>query len=160
MSKVTLPHVPEVLGSAFEAGDPQSGGKAQERDNVERMGQMFHAIARGRWDELRHMMAYDVAYEITAPPHVPWVRRALGPEEVADAIAANFRSVRDQRSEPLALVSQGDTVMVMGHETGRWAESGHPYEVMLSQQYTFRDGRLALFRSVVCDVDAPSSGSR
>ena len=160
MRQVTLPHVPEVLGPAFEAGDPQSGDKAQERENVERMGQMFHAIARGRFDELRHLMAYDVAYEIAAPPHVPWVRRALGPEEVADAIAANFRSVRDQRSTPLALVSQGDTVMVMGHETGCFVASGDAYEVMLSQQYTFRDGRLAVFRSVVSDVDGPPSGSR
>jgi ketosteroid isomerase-like protein len=154
MKQVTLPHVPDVLGPAFAQGDPQSEAKVQEQANVERIGQMFHLIARGRFDELRHHLAYDVSLEIAAPPHVPWARHALGPEDVADAIASNFRSVHDQRSEPLALVSQGDTVMVMARETGRWAESGQPYEVMLAQQYTFRDGRLAVFRSVACDVDA------
>jgi ketosteroid isomerase-like protein len=160
MRQVSLAQVPEVLGPAFEQGDVQSEGKVQERANVELLGRMFHAIAHGRFDELRHLLAYDVVFEIAAPADVPWARRALGPEEVADAIAANFRSLRGQRSEPLALVSQGDTVMVMARETGRWAETGAPYEVMLAQQYTFRDGRLAVFRSVVADTGAPAAALR
>ena len=157
MKQVTLPHVSEVLGPAFEQGDPEAASKVQERANVELMGRMFHAIAHGRFDEFRHHLAYDVSYEMAVPAHIPWVRHALGPEDVTAAVAANFRTLREQRSEPLALVSQGDTVMVMARETGRFAESGEPYEVMLAQQYTFREGRLAVFRSVVSDVNPPAT---
>jgi hypothetical protein len=38
--------------------------------------------------------------------------------------------------------------MIMARETGRLAETGEAYEVLLAHQYTFRDGRLAHFRSV------------
>lgn len=157
MKQVTLPHVPEVLGPAFEEGDPEAASKVQERANVELIGKMFHAIAHGRFDEFRRHLAYDVSYEMAAPEHVPWARHALGPEDVTAAVAANFRSLSDQRSEPLALVSQGDTVMVMARETGRFAATGETYEVMLAQQYTFREGRLAVFRSVVADVRPPAA---
>jgi ketosteroid isomerase-like protein len=155
MTQLPLAQVSEALAPAFAAGDPDNESKVLERANVERIGQMVHAISRGRFDELRQHLAYDVTYEMAVPARVPWVRQALGPEDVTNAIAANFRSVRDQRTEPLALVSQGDTVMVMARESGHFAESGEPYEVLLSQQYTFRDGRLAAFRSVVGEVATP-----
>lgn len=157
MAQVPLARVPETLEPAFAAGDPDNEAKVQERANVERIGQMVHAIARGRFDELRQHLAYDVVYEISAPERVPWVRHALGPEDVADAIAANFRAVQDQRTEPLSLVSQGDTVMVMARESGRFTDSGEPYEVMLAQQFTFRDGRLAAFRSVTGEIGTPAA---
>jgi hypothetical protein len=66
--------------------------------------------------------------------------------------------VREQRTEPLSLVSQGDTVMVMARESGRFADDGEPYEVMLAQQFTFGgDGRLVGFRSVVGDLGGPAA---
>lgn len=156
MTKLPLGQVAEMLEPAFAAGDPGSEAKVQERANVERIGQMVHAIARGRFDEFRQHLAYDVVYEVTAPARVPWVRHALGAEDVTAAVASNFRALREQRTEPLSLVSQGDTVMVMARESGVLADTGEPYEVLLAQQFTFRDGRLAAFRSVVGEVGAPA----
>lgn len=46
--------------------------------------------------------------------------------------------------------------MVMGRESGRFTDTGEPYEVLLAQQYTFRDGRLAAFRSVVGEIGVPA----
>lgn len=155
MTQVSLAQVPESLGTAFVAGDPEIGAKVEERANVEILGQMFHAIAAGRFEELRGFMAPDVTFELAAPAWIPWVRRAAGADEVTGAVAANFATVRDQRPEPLGLTAQGDTVMVMGRETGRWVESGEPYEVLLAQQFTFRDGRLAAFRSVAAEAGGP-----
>ena len=148
MTGVRLEEVAGVLEPAFALGDPDSGGKPQERANVELLGRLVQAIAAGRFDELRPHVAEDASFEIVAPATLPWVRQAAGADEVVAAIASNFGSVCEQRTEPLALVSQGDTVMVMARETGRMTDSGEPYRAVMAQQFTFRDGRLAVFRSV------------
>jgi ketosteroid isomerase-like protein len=158
MTQVPLAEIPEVLGPAFESGDAAAPGKAQERANVEQLGRMVHAISQGRFDALREGLAPDVTYEMVAPARVPWRRHAFGADEVAATIAENFATVREQRTQPLSLVSQGDTVMVMARETGRFADDGEPYEVMLAQQFTFGgDGRLVGFRSVVGEVGRPDA---
>ena len=129
-------------------GDPASQAKAQEQANVERVGAMIAGIAAGRFRELRPFLADDVTFALAAPPEVPWVRRAYGPDEVIAAISANFATVRDQRPGDIALVAQGDTVMVMASETGCFCDTGAEYEIFLAHQFTFRDGKLAAFRSV------------
>lgn len=148
MGQVPLNELPESLGAAFAEGDPVHAARAREAANVETIGRMVRLIAHGRFAELRPYLADDVTYEIAVPATLSWVRRASGADEVINVIAANFGSVRDQRTEPLAVVSQGDTVMVMARETGRMADTGVPYQALLAQQFTFRDGRLAVFRSV------------
>ena len=155
MKPVSLEKVPDELDAAFVAGDPDSAGKTQEQASVECLGRMVAAIAAGRFEELRGWLDPDVTFEIAGPTGLSWVGRAQGADAVAAAIAANFRTVRDQRTEPLALVAQGDTVMVMARESGRWVETGEPYEMVLAQQFTFRDGRLAAFRSVVAAAEEP-----
>lgn len=157
MAQVSLAEVPEVLIPAFAAGDAAADAKAQERENVERIGRMVHLISQGRFDELREHLAPDVEYEMAVPESIPWRRSARGADEVAAAIAENFGCVCEQHPQPLSLVSQGDTVMVIARENGRMVESGEPYEVLLAQQYTFGgDGRLAVFRSVVGPVGRPA----
>src|SRR5688500_3914716 len=153
MAQLSLADVSQALAPAFAAGDPSAEAKAQERANVERIGQMVQCISQGRFDELREQLAPEVIYEMVVPPGIPWRREASGADAVAATIAENFGTVCEQRTEPLSLVSQGDTVMVMARESGRLVDSGEPYEVMLAQQFTFDgDGRLAAFRSVVGDV--------
>lgn len=159
MTQGTLQEMPPVLDRAFQDGDAASEAKPQERQNVELLGRMVYAISQGRFDELREMLAPDVTYEAAAPAHVPWVRHAAGADDVAAAIQANFGCVCEQRPEPLSLVSQGDTVMVMARETGRWMDSGEAYDTLLAQQYTFRDGRLAAFRSITADAAPPAAAT-
>ena len=156
MRQVSLAEAPGELGTAFAAGDPAAAERAQERTNVEILGRMIAIIAAGRFDELRPFLAPDVTFEIAAPPRFPWARRAAGADDVLAAIAANFGQVGDQRPQPLALVAQGDDVMVMARETGRWRETGEAYAILLAQHYSFRDGRLAAFRAVSAEGDEPA----
>ncbi|HYR11890.1 MAG TPA: nuclear transport factor 2 family protein [Longimicrobium sp.] len=157
MAQVSLAEIPQVLGPAFAAGDAAAEAKVQEQANVERIGRMVHLIAEGRWDELREQLAPEVTYEMAVPPSIPWRRSAFGAAEVVATIAENFGCVCEQRTQPLSLVSQGDTVMVMARESGRFVDNGEPYEILLAQQFTFGgDGRLAAFRSVVGEVGRPA----
>lgn len=160
MGEMTLAEVPEALGPVFEKGDPLAAGRTQERRYVAIMGQIVGAIAEGNYDELRNHLSPDVTLEIAAPPTIPWVRQATGVDEVVAAVAHNFRTVREQRPTPLALAAQGDTVIVMARERGIWAASGEPYEVLLSQQWTFRGQQLACFRSVAAFTAPDSSAAQ
>jgi ketosteroid isomerase-like protein len=149
MTRGTLDQMPEALGAAFADGDAAHPWRVQEGANVELLGRMMQAIAAGRFDELHGYLADDVSFEMAVPDALPWICHAHGRDEVAQAIETNFGVVREQRPEPLSLVCQGDTLMLMARESGRMAATGEPYQVMLTQQYTFRDGRLAAFRAVV-----------
>lgn len=151
----SLADVPGALVPAFEAGDPLAVGRTRERANVAIMGRIVAAIAEGSYEELRGHLAPDVTLEIAAPATLPWVRHARGPDEVVAAVRHNFGTLRDQRPTPLALAAQGDTVMVMARESGTWAASGEPYEALVSQQWTFRDNRLACVRSVAAFTPNP-----
>ena len=148
MTQTTLAEAPGALASAFVEGDPASAAKTQEQANVEIVGAMIGAIAAGQFDSLRSVLADDVTFTLAAPPEVPWVRRAYGPDDVIAAIATNFGTVRDQRPGDITLVAQGDTVMVMASETGCFCDTGAEYQIFLAHQFTFRDGKLAAFRSV------------
>ncbi|HEX5726732.1 MAG TPA: nuclear transport factor 2 family protein [Longimicrobiaceae bacterium] len=150
MPQITLKEVPDVLAPAFAEGDPAHDSRRQEQENVRVLEHLFGLIAAGRFEELPDLFTPEITFELAAPPELSWVREAAGPEAVAAAIAANFRSVREQRPELLSLVAQGDTVMLMGREEGRHARTGEPYRVLVAQQYTFSDGRLAAFRSTAC----------
>jgi ketosteroid isomerase-like protein len=148
MRQVSLAEVPEEIGTEFAARDAKAPPTDEERVNAEVLQRMLHAIAAGRFGELRELLAPDVTFEMAVPPRFPWIRRAEGAEAVIEAIAHNFSTVCHQMPHPLAMVSRDDTVMIMARESGRLAETGEAYEVLLAHQYTFRDGRLAHFRSV------------
>lgn len=149
MAEVPLIAVGDVLGAAFEAGDPAAATRAGERSNLQYLNELVRAIATKDFGALAARFTPDVTFELHAPPGIPWRRSARGPEAVASAIEANFRSVCDQRPEPLSLVAQGDTILLMSRESGRWTGTGEPYEMVFAQQYTFRGKRLAAFRSIV-----------
>lgn len=148
MRQVTLAEVPKVLSEDFGS----SYATDQEQTNGELLQRILEAIAAGRFDELRGWMAPDVSFELAAAPRFPFVRRAEGVEAVIEAIAYNFSTVAEQMPEPLAVVAQDDTVMVMARETGRLVESGERYELLLAHQFTFREGRLVLSRSVSAET--------
>jgi len=149
MARVDLGQVPEVLVHAFQAEDPRHQEKAREQENLRLLGEMVILINTDRFDELGRYLAPDVTYELVAPASFPWARSAAGPEQVIQALAENFASVTGQRVEPVSLVAQGDQIMLMVRESGRWARRDDGYEVLTAQQYAFRDGLLASFRSVV-----------
>ena len=155
MRQVSLAEVPEMIATDLADAGAKRPATDEERANADVLQRMLHAIATGCFDELRALLAPDVTFELAAPARFPWVRRAAGPDAVTEAVAHNFSTVRDQMPQPLAMIVRDDTVMIMARETGRLAESGEAYEVLLAQQFTFRDGRLALFRSVSADHGPP-----
>lgn len=149
MSSIPLHEVPPALRATFASSDPERAATARESANVDRISTLLALIADGRFDELADSLTPDVRLDLFTAPGIPWVRHASGAEAVLAAIAHNFQSVRDQAPGEISLLARGDTVMTMSTETGRWASTGEPYRCAGAQEFTFREGRVAAFRSVV-----------
>jgi ketosteroid isomerase-like protein len=137
------------LRPAFEAGDPAAAAKAAEAECVRLVEDLYRAIAGGDFAAFLDTLADDVEFENVGPAAVPFVGRWRGREEVAEAIARNFGYVEDQRPEVLSLVAQGDCVVVVARERGRYRPTGRDYDAHWVQHFTWRDGRLTRFLQVL-----------
>ncbi len=94
------------------------------------------------------MLAEDVEIEFVGSPRGLFAGRWRGREEAALAIGENFAQVEEQRPEVHSVVAQGDVVVVVAHEHGRFRRTGLLYETHWVQIFTFRDGKVVRFREI------------
>jgi hypothetical protein len=139
----------EQLQPAFREGDANAAAKTVEIDNIRQLEEQYRAIVRGDYAGVVAMMAEDIDLEIIGPPSVPLAGRWQGRERVAEALARNFGMVEDQQPVLQSVTAQGDTVVVIARERGRWKPTGRTYDVHWIQVFTFRDGKLARVREFV-----------
>lgn len=120
----------------------------RETDHVDTLVRFYAAVAGRRMDEVDALLCDDVRFTIHGPG--PWpVRGATGRAATLDGIARNFASFVSDGPTIERVAAQGDVVMVIAHETGRYAESHDRYEHRLVQEFTFRDGRMLDYRLFV-----------
>jgi uncharacterized protein len=151
MSAVTVLLFIDGLETAFREGDPNSASKAPEAENVRRLREQYRAIAAGDFAGFVSSLAEDVEMEIAGPDSVPFRGRWQGRDRVIDVVRSNFAQVEDQEPRVEGLFAQGDTVVILGRERGRYRATGQPYEYQWVQFHTFRDGKVVRFREVVAD---------
>ena len=120
----------------------------RERDHLRAVREQFDAIERGDLDAVLSSAHDNVQLDIYAPPEFHWTRHAKGLVEVRKAIADNFDTVDDQHPEILNVVTEGDSVVLIGHETGSIRATREAYDVQFVHRFTFRDGRLAAVQIV------------
>jgi ketosteroid isomerase-like protein len=138
------------LASAFEEDDAGAAVKAAESTNVWRVQESYRAIARGDFAGFLDMLTEDVEMEFVGSPRVPFAGRWRGRDEAARAVQENFAQVEEQRPEILSVVAQGDLVVIVARERGRFRKSGRAYETHWVQIFTIREGKIARFRQI-CD---------
>jgi ketosteroid isomerase-like protein len=141
------------LPLAFTEGDNAAGSKAEESANVRLLQEQYRALARGDFGPVLALMAEDVELEMLGPPDVPLSGCWRGRHEVAEAVRRNFGLLQDQQAELLAVVAQGDTVVLHARERGRYRPTGKAYQLHWVQFFTFRAGQLVRLRSL-CDTAA------
>ena len=129
-------------GSAKPAGDAATS-------NLERLQECYRAIARADFAAVAALTADDVEMELTGPPLVPIAGHWRGRTQVDAATRANYAALADQRAELLALTATGNDVVVFAREQGRVRASGVLYDILWSQQYTFKEGLISRIRGVL-----------
>jgi len=146
INRLAVGQVAEGLGSGNTTG---------RAGNLERLQECYRAIASGDFTVMAASMADDVDMELTGPSLVPVAGRWLGRDQVEAASRANFARLADQRAELLAVAAIGNDVVMFAREQGRVRANGAVYDILWSQQYTFRDGLIMRIRGVFA---APGNG--
>ncbi len=139
---------------AFAEGDPEVERKALEKENVKTISEAYGAIATKDPAKLRNLFSEEVELEIVGPDCVPFRGRWSGASEVTEAIWKNFSMVESQKPELISLTAQGDLVVILGKEQGKYLGSGQSYRYTWVQFFTCRDGKIHRFREVVA-TDLP-----
>jgi ketosteroid isomerase-like protein len=129
--------------SVFAEGDPDAESKSLEKHNVAAVKAMVEAVARGDYDALARAVADDVRLQILAPPDVPFIRTADGAPAFIDAVRRNFAMIEEQKPVALSIVAQGDSVVCIVREQGRYVEDHRSYDIHAVQEFLFREGKLA-----------------
>jgi ketosteroid isomerase-like protein len=132
---------------AFHRGDPDVQRKDAERANVMRLAdEMYAAYLRADLDAILAGMTDDVEWQVVGPPAIPFAGSVQGREAVRQLLSKGFETLEEQRPEVLDVIAQGDTVMVLARETGRFKPTGKTYDLHWVQVFTFRGDKLAKFR--------------
>jgi ketosteroid isomerase-like protein len=160
MSEVSIPPASvgrfiDRLHPAFLEGDTTAAGKAAEAGNVARLQEQYRAIARGDFTPVLAQLAEDIEFELHGPPDIPINGSWRGLPDVAAAIPRNFGALAEQEAEILAVVAQGDTVVLLAQEHGKVRATGAPYHLRWAQFFTFRDDKIIRIRGVAAPVTLP-----
>lgn len=154
MSQNIITQFIDSLPRAFNAGDENVAGKTFEAENVQRLQELYRAIARGDYAAAADAMADDVEMEIIAPSEFGFVCSARGRAQIWAAMQENFAKVEDQQPEVVSLVAQGNKVVVTAREKGRHRASGRPYDLHWVALYEFRDGKIARFLALIAGAES------
>jgi len=118
------------------------------RDDLRSVADQIDAIGRGDLEAALANAAPEVELETFAPPEFKWISYARGVGELRAALAQNFGSLQNQSRAILNVFAQGDTLVLMGRETGRIRGTGEPYDIEFVEKFLFEDGRLIALRIV------------
>jgi ketosteroid isomerase-like protein len=127
----------------FAKGDPDAGSKSLEKRNLAAVKAMVEAVARDDYEALSRVVDDRVRLQILAPPDVPFIRNAEGAPAFVDAVRRNFAMLEEQRPVVLSIVAQGEAVVCILREQGRYVEDGRGYDMHAVQEFVFREGKLA-----------------
>jgi ketosteroid isomerase-like protein len=136
------------LHEAFLEGDDAAAVKATEAKYVRRLQEQYRALARGDFQPVIAQMADTIELELHGPADIPLTGSWRGLTEVVAAMRRNFGSLADQQAEILALVAQGDTVVLLAQERGTVRATGTAYHIRWVQLFTFRDDKIVRVRGV------------
>ncbi len=125
---------------------------ARSQGHLRAISAQLDAIARGDFDSVFKDAHDDVTLEISAPSEFPFVRRGEGLAELYAAIIHNFGALEDQCPQIHEVLAEGDTVVLLGSETGKIRATGKPYRIEFGERFTFRHGRLAALVIMAANV--------
>jgi ketosteroid isomerase-like protein len=143
MERKGLEECARTYEGTFAQGDPDAGSKGPEMRNVTAVKAMVEAVARYDYDALSALVSDSVSLKILAPPDVPYIRNAEGAPAFLNTVRHNFAMVEEQSPVLLSIVAQGETVVCIVREQGRYAEDGRRYDLHAAQEFVFHEGKLA-----------------
>jgi ketosteroid isomerase-like protein len=138
----------DAVVDAFAAGDPHADQKQAEAQRVHCVQLLYHAVARGAFQEMLQLTTAGFELEILGPAGSQLCGSWRGHADVLAALERNFSHFTDQSPVIQTVVAQGDTVVVVARETGKLVATGETYHVHWVQIFTFDNDRVAKVRQI------------
>ena len=116
------------------------------RSNAEIVQGMFAAFGKGDLPGVLSALAPEVEWRVGGPSEVPYAGTRRGREQVKHFFEELGRAVEFQHFEPQEYVSEGNTVVVLGHEKLLVRASRQTIENGWVMVFTLRKGEVIRFR--------------
>jgi ketosteroid isomerase-like protein len=139
----------ELFQAAFEAGDPEFVNKKFEQSNMHSLQKLYDVLLQGDLDSFGNRLSPGAEMEIFCPSEFRFIKRANGRDEIKKAAAHNFSILKDQQTNLLSVVAQGNTIICIGHEKGIFDDTNESYDVNFMQQFTICDDLVIHVRQIV-----------
>jgi uncharacterized protein len=149
MSEAIYSEFTDNIKTAFYEGDTRVDTKAEEAENVRQVQEVFRALIAKDFAGLSDLLAEDVTLEIIGSPTTPLTGHTHGRQQVLEATRNNLDVVEEQRPEVEAVIAQGNTVVVVGKEQGRFRPTGREYTLHWVYIYKFKDGKIVSVRELL-----------
>lgn len=137
------------LHDHFRAEDPAIDVKREEAEQFRLLQDAYRHLTQGDFSRFVELLAEDIEFEIVGPASLPFLGKWNGKDEVVQAIQRNFSKVEQQEPEIKSVVAQGNQIVVIAREEGRYRDSGAAYNIQWVQLFTLRGGKLARILEIV-----------
>lgn len=139
----------ELFQTAFEDGDKDFATKNFEQNNLHSLQKLFDVLLKGELDSFGACLSSEAEMEIFCPVEFRFIKRAKGSDEIKKATAHNFSILKDQQTNLLSVVAQGNTIICVGQEKGIFGDTNESYDVSFMQQFTISDELVTHLRQIV-----------
>jgi uncharacterized protein len=132
-----------------------------KQDNVEVVKDLYAAFVKGDVPSILAALAPEARmHHAGSPETVPWGSRPdTGVEEWSRFFSELNESFEPEGFEPEHYISQGDTVVALGHYRFRVRATGKSFESQWAMAWTFKDGQPIEVR-VFEDTEAQANAVR
>ena len=117
------------------------------QEHVQLVQKAYADFKQGNVGAILEALTEDVDWFIPGPTEaIPFVGRRIGPRQVGEFFADLAESQTAQQFEPREFISQGDKVVVLGHQQWTVKSTGRSYGDDWAHVFTIRNGKIAQFR--------------
>jgi uncharacterized protein len=111
-------------------------------ENTDTLQKGYDAFARGDMDTIRSIWSDDIEWQGPDYEPLPQSGRLNGPDAVFEMFGELPQHWDDFQVTPDEFVEDGDTVVALGHTSGRAKSSGEQVKVPFAHVWRMRDGKV------------------
>lgn len=146
MDAADLTFTARPLMEHFESGDPQCAAKHVERSHVALIDRVYAAIGKGDGETLLSLLAPDAT--LTIDGFLDMDGHWQGAANILAAAGRNFALVEAQQVAIEQVCAQGNQLVILFRETGRYRPTRDTYDARVVQWFHLDGGRIASIREI------------
>jgi ketosteroid isomerase-like protein len=146
MDPADLTFTARPLMDHFADGDPDCAAKARERGHVELIDRVYAAIGSGDGETVLSLLAPGAT--LTIEGFLDMDGHWQGADNILAAAGRNFSLVEGQQVAIEQVCAQGDQLVILFHETGRFRPTGETYDANVVQWFRLAGGKIAAIREI------------